>query len=52
MHVTAARLLTAEAGDMNLSETPDLGLCFNMGGRCRGELRVHPRTRERLNRTL
>jgi acetyl-CoA C-acetyltransferase len=32
MHVTAARLLTGEAGDMNLSERPKLGLCFNMGG--------------------
>jgi acetyl-CoA C-acetyltransferase len=32
MHVTAARLLTGEAGDMNLSERPNLGLCFNMGG--------------------
>ncbi|GGD77312.1 thiolase domain-containing protein [Croceicoccus mobilis] len=32
MHVTAARLLTNEAGDMNLPQTPDIGLCFNMGG--------------------
>ncbi len=32
MHVTAARLLTGEAGDMNLDRRPELGLCFNMGG--------------------
>lgn len=32
MHVIAARLLTGEAGDMNLSERPNLGLVFNMGG--------------------
>ena len=32
MHVTAARLLTGEAGDMNLARQPSLGLCFNMGG--------------------
>jgi acetyl-CoA C-acetyltransferase len=32
MHVTAARLLTGEAGEMNLVRRPDLGLCFNMGG--------------------
>ncbi len=32
MHVTAARLLAGEAGDMNLSVRPELGLCFNMGG--------------------
>ena len=32
MHVTAARLLTGEAGDMNLARRPELGLCFNMGG--------------------
>lgn len=32
MHVTAARLLAGEAGDMNLSKRPNLGMCFNMGG--------------------
>jgi len=32
MHVTAARLLTGEAGEMNLGRAPDIGLCFNMGG--------------------
>lgn len=32
MHVTAARLLLAEAGEMNLKRKPELGLCFNMGG--------------------
>jgi len=32
MHVTAAKLLTGRAGDMNLSGLPTLGLCFNMGG--------------------
>jgi acetyl-CoA C-acetyltransferase len=32
MHVTAARLLTGEAGAMNLDRRPELGLCFNMGG--------------------
>jgi acetyl-CoA C-acetyltransferase len=32
MHVTAARLLTGEAGEMNLARRPELGLVFNMGG--------------------
>ena len=32
MHVIASRLLTGEAGEMNLDRRPDLGLCFNMGG--------------------
>jgi len=32
MHVTAARLLTGEAGGMNLERRPNIGLCFNMGG--------------------
>lgn len=32
MHVTAARLLTGEAGEMNMTRRPELGLCFNMGG--------------------
>ena len=32
MHVTAAKLLTGQADDMNLAEQPALGLCFNMGG--------------------
>jgi acetyl-CoA C-acetyltransferase len=32
MHVIAARLLSGQAGDMNLAERPNLGLCFNMGG--------------------
>lgn len=32
MHVTASRLLTGEAGEMNLAQRPELGLCFNMGG--------------------
>ncbi len=32
MHVIAARLLSGQAGDMNLTERPNLGLCFNMGG--------------------
>lgn len=32
MHVTAAKLLTGRADDMNLSKRPSLGLCFNMGG--------------------
>jgi acetyl-CoA C-acetyltransferase len=32
MHVIAARLLTGQAGEMNLDQRPDLGLVFNMGG--------------------
>jgi acetyl-CoA C-acetyltransferase len=32
MHVMAARLLSGQAGDINLAERPNLGLCFNMGG--------------------
>ncbi len=32
MHVIASRLLTGEAGEMNLDRRPDLGLVFNMGG--------------------
>lgn len=32
MHVTATRLLTSDAGDMNLAKPPNLGVCFNMGG--------------------
>ena len=31
MHVIAARLLTGEAGDMQLPD-PQLGMTFNMGG--------------------
>lgn len=32
MHVMVSRQLTGEAEDMQLANTPDLGLCFNMGG--------------------
>ncbi len=32
MHVTVARQLLGEAGDMQLDRIPALGLCFNMGG--------------------
>lgn len=32
MHVTVARQLLGEAGDMQLDATPELGLCLNMGG--------------------
>lgn len=32
MHVMAARQLAGEAGEMQLDATPELGLCFNMGG--------------------
>ncbi len=32
MHVIASRLLTNDAGDMNLTKRPNLGMCFNMGG--------------------
>ncbi len=32
MHVTVARQLLGEAGEMQLERIPELGLCFNMGG--------------------
>lgn len=32
MHVTVARQLLGEAGEMQLKRQPNLGLCFNMGG--------------------
>lgn len=32
MHVMAARQLAGEAGEMQLAQLPELGMCFNMGG--------------------
>ncbi|RIV88096.1 thiolase domain-containing protein [Aurantiacibacter zhengii] len=32
MHVMIARQLLGEAGDMQLGQVPDLGLCLNLGG--------------------
>ena len=32
MHVTVSRQLLGEAGEAQLETTPELGLCFNMGG--------------------
>jgi acetyl-CoA C-acetyltransferase len=32
MHVTIARQLLGEAGEMQLPKAPSIGLCFNMGG--------------------
>jgi len=32
MHVMVARQLVGEAGDMQLENAPDIGLCLNLGG--------------------
>jgi acetyl-CoA C-acetyltransferase len=32
MHVMVARQLAGEAGDMQIGGSPELGMCFNMGG--------------------